>query len=315
MSEELAKQLAAEDEVDVHAEEKPVKALSDHELALRIQECLDRGEDPSYLFELQEQVQSHTAQPAHPIADGGESDLDASAALARQLLEEDRAAEQARREKEDKDLALALQLQEEMLKKSQQDTSFESEAHRLKYETLPAGAATADTMEDLSDDEWTAVVHSGTTKHDADVCGIRNTKRLERDFDQAAGLVEDRIKLTGRVANSLKQHFRKGIRKGVSQHGKVAQEERASVHGVLDKRTELVLFSWVSTGQLEKMSGALRTGILMLPLSQHTTACSGICTAGMCLHRQGSECFSRPCTAGDRATGRTDEPPLAPWFG
>lgn len=72
--------------------------------------------------------------------------------------------------------------------------------------------------------------------------------------------MEGRIKLSGRVANSLKQHFKKGVRKGVVQHGKVAQEERSSVQGVLDKRTELVLFSWVSTGQLEKMSGALRTG-------------------------------------------------------
>lgn len=38
--------------------------------------------------------------------------------------------------------------------------------------------------EDDSDDEWKAEIYSDTTKHDADVCGIRNAKRLERDYDE-----------------------------------------------------------------------------------------------------------------------------------
>ena len=130
------------------------------------------------------------------------------------------------------------------------------ELHRL---TLDADIC------DVADDEVVlARLRDGDPhvgKHDAVVWGRRHARNIEEMAPDTSGaMLRDGVVLPNKVYNSLRTHYKKGFRKGVSTRGRVEQASRATRGGSIDQRTASTLFSMTQSGKLTRVDGVLRSG-------------------------------------------------------
>ncbi|CAB3978071.1 Serine threonine- kinase RIO3 [Paramuricea clavata] len=100
-----------------------------------------------------------------------------------------------------------------------------------------------------------------TTKHDADVCGRKNAKNIEK-FPPgfAAGDVGSKqldLKISNSVYNSLKQHSIKEEKQSYRLHEK---KEHSTHEQALDPKTRLLLYKLVNSEILEEVNGCISTG-------------------------------------------------------
>lgn len=99
------------------------------------------------------------------------------------------------------------------------------------------------------------------TKHNPDLCGRRNARNLERTLGESSGdLTDSRIRLNQSAISSLQRHQAKQKVKGNQSYGRVAKEDIATVQGVLDIRTRIILFKILASGRLMAIHGSIRTG-------------------------------------------------------
>uniref|UniRef100_A0A1A9WUJ8 Serine/threonine-protein kinase RIO3 n=1 Tax=Glossina brevipalpis TaxID=37001 RepID=A0A1A9WUJ8_9MUSC len=97
------------------------------------------------------------------------------------------------------------------------------------------------------------------TKHDADLCGVRNACRmmsfpLEMATGDGAGFD---MKLSNSVFNQLKTHARKGHKKNRMQDRK---DNAATAEKGVDGRTRLLLYKLINNQILEQIDGIISTG-------------------------------------------------------
>jgi len=100
------------------------------------------------------------------------------------------------------------------------------------------------------------------TKHDSVVCGMNNSELLSEQFGmQGVGdLVSSKVITPNRVFNSLRSHYAKSRKKGMSTTGGVSRETYRTTNKVLDDRTQKILFRWINKSFLAEVYGSIRTG-------------------------------------------------------
>ncbi|XP_056155302.1 serine/threonine-protein kinase RIO3 [Lampris incognitus] len=98
-----------------------------------------------------------------------------------------------------------------------------------------------------------------TTKHDEEVCGRKNTARMDNfapEVHVGDGLGMD-LKLSNQVFNSLKQHCHSEQRRCARLHEK---KEHSTAEQAVDPRTRLLMYKMVNAGVLDKVNGCISTG-------------------------------------------------------
>ena len=104
------------------------------------------------------------------------------------------------------------------------------------------------------------------TKHDASVCGLRNVKNLSKDMlpnyktgDFKHGSIGT-LGMSNDVVNSLQRKLKKqqGTLKGLSKT--VDKDDKQTHSKGLDRKTRLILQSFVNAGTLDAIHGIVRTG-------------------------------------------------------
>ncbi|KAM9712981.1 serine/threonine-protein kinase RIO3 [Menidia menidia] len=98
-----------------------------------------------------------------------------------------------------------------------------------------------------------------TTKHDEELCGRKNTARMDNFAPEVLvgdGLGMD-LKLSNQVFNSLKQHCYSEQRRSARLHDK---KEHSTAEQAVDPRTRLLMYKMVSAGVLENINGCISTG-------------------------------------------------------
>ncbi|XP_005990813.1 serine/threonine-protein kinase RIO3 [Latimeria chalumnae] len=98
-----------------------------------------------------------------------------------------------------------------------------------------------------------------TTKHNDDVCGRKNTARMENfapEFQVGDGIGMD-LKLSNQVFNALKQHSYSEQRRSARLHEK---KEHSTAEHAVDPKTRLLLYKMVNAGILESINGCFSTG-------------------------------------------------------
>ncbi|MBN3292442.1 RIOK3 kinase, partial [Polypterus senegalus] len=98
-----------------------------------------------------------------------------------------------------------------------------------------------------------------TTKHDEEICGRRNTARMENfasEFLVGDGIGMD-LKLSNQVFNSLKQHSYSEQRRSAKIHEK---KEHSTAEQAVDSKTRLLMYKMVNSGILEAVNGCISTG-------------------------------------------------------
>eukprot|EP00656_Telonema_subtile_P009111 TRINITY_DN14276_c0_g1_i3.p1 TRINITY_DN14276_c0_g1~~TRINITY_DN14276_c0_g1_i3.p1 ORF type:complete len:545 (+),score=137.80 TRINITY_DN14276_c0_g1_i3:1353-2987(+) len=109
------------------------------------------------------------------------------------------------------------------------------------------------------EDEEVDDVH--VTKHDASNCGRQNAKVLEGCANlqcDTGNMVESGMQVNNKVFGELKQHAYSKERSRRMRNSK--DEDRATVEGVIDRKTRVLLFSWVNTALLSQVNGCVSTG-------------------------------------------------------
>ena len=100
-----------------------------------------------------------------------------------------------------------------------------------------------------------------TTKHDAEVCGRKNAKNIEKFPPSFAagdvGCKQLDLKISNNVYNSLKQHSIKEEKQSYRLHEK---KEHSTHEQALDPKTRLLLYKLVNSEVLEEMNGCISTG-------------------------------------------------------
>ncbi|XP_046863792.1 serine/threonine-protein kinase RIO3-like isoform X2 [Xenia sp. Carnegie-2017] len=100
-----------------------------------------------------------------------------------------------------------------------------------------------------------------TTKHDAEVCGRKNAKNIEKFPPSfAAGDVGSKeldLKISNNVYNSLKQHSIKEEKLSYRLHEK---KEHSTHEQALDPKTRLLLYKLVNAEILDEINGCISTG-------------------------------------------------------
>ncbi|XP_023663201.1 serine/threonine-protein kinase RIO3 [Paramormyrops kingsleyae] len=98
-----------------------------------------------------------------------------------------------------------------------------------------------------------------TTKHDEDVCGRKNTARMENfapEVQVGDGIRMD-LKLSNHVYNALKQHCYAEQRRSARLHEK---KEHSTAEQAVDPKTRLLMYKMVNAGILENINGCISTG-------------------------------------------------------
>ncbi|GLD70114.1 serine/threonine-protein kinase RIO3 [Lates japonicus] len=98
-----------------------------------------------------------------------------------------------------------------------------------------------------------------TTKHDEEMCGRKNTARMDNfapEVHVGDGLGMD-LKLSNQVFNSLKQHCYSEQRRSARLHEK---KEHSTAEQAVDPRTRLLMYKMVNSGVLENINGCISTG-------------------------------------------------------
>lgn len=98
-----------------------------------------------------------------------------------------------------------------------------------------------------------------TTKHDEEVCGRKNTARMEHfapEVQVGDGIGMD-LKLSNKVYNHLKRHCYSEQRRSARLHEK---KEHSTAEQAVDPRTRLLMYKLVNAGILEKINGCISTG-------------------------------------------------------
>ncbi|XP_048832867.1 serine/threonine-protein kinase RIO3 [Brienomyrus brachyistius] len=98
-----------------------------------------------------------------------------------------------------------------------------------------------------------------TTKHDEDVCGRKNTARMENfapEVQVGDGIRMD-LKLSNHVYNALKQHCYTEQRRSARLHEK---KEHSTAEQAVDPKTRLLMYKMVNAGILENINGCISTG-------------------------------------------------------
>lgn len=100
-----------------------------------------------------------------------------------------------------------------------------------------------------------------TTKHDAEICGRKNAKNMEKFPPSfAAGDVGSKeldLKISNNVYNSLKKHSIKEEKQSYRLHEK---KENSTHEQALDPKTRLLLYRLVNAEILEEVNGCISTG-------------------------------------------------------
>ncbi|KAL7874968.1 hypothetical protein SRHO_G00059380 [Serrasalmus rhombeus] len=98
-----------------------------------------------------------------------------------------------------------------------------------------------------------------TTKHDEDVCGRKNTARMDNfapEVHVGDGISMD-LKLSNHVYNALKRHCQTEQRRGARLHEK---KEHSTAEQAVDSKTRLLMYKMVNAGILENINGCVSTG-------------------------------------------------------
>ncbi|XP_026882713.2 serine/threonine-protein kinase RIO3 [Electrophorus electricus] len=98
-----------------------------------------------------------------------------------------------------------------------------------------------------------------TTKHDEDVCGRKNTARMDNfapEVHVGDGISMD-LKLSNHVYNALKRHCQTEERRSARLHEK---KEHSTAEQAVDSRTRLLMYKMVNVGTLENINGCISTG-------------------------------------------------------
>ncbi|XP_022522649.2 serine/threonine-protein kinase RIO3 [Astyanax mexicanus] len=98
-----------------------------------------------------------------------------------------------------------------------------------------------------------------TTKHDEDVCGRKNTARMDNfapEVHVGDGISMD-LKLSNQVYNALKRHCQTEQRRSARLHEK---KEHSTAEQAVDSKTRLLMFKMVNAGILENINGCISTG-------------------------------------------------------
>jgi serine/threonine-protein kinase RIO1 len=97
------------------------------------------------------------------------------------------------------------------------------------------------------------------TKHDPTMNARMNAIALS-GMEGAGDLQDEEFRVPNAVYNKLKMQLAGGTIKGVHQRGRVSKESKATREGVLDPRTEMVLFKMEQNGVIDKLNGVCKTG-------------------------------------------------------
>lgn len=98
-----------------------------------------------------------------------------------------------------------------------------------------------------------------TTKHDEEVCGRKNTARMENfapEVQVGDGIGMD-LKLSNHVYNALKRHCYTEQRRSARVHEK---KEHSTAEQAVDPKTRLLMYKMVNAGILENINGCISTG-------------------------------------------------------
>ncbi|XP_026057341.1 serine/threonine-protein kinase RIO3-like [Carassius auratus] len=98
-----------------------------------------------------------------------------------------------------------------------------------------------------------------TTKHDEEVCGRKNTARMDNfapEVQVGDGIGMD-LKLSNQVYNALKRHCDSEQRRSARLHEK---KEHSTAEQAVDPRTRLLMYKMVNAGILENINGCISTG-------------------------------------------------------
>ncbi|XP_056593585.1 serine/threonine-protein kinase RIO3 [Triplophysa dalaica] len=98
-----------------------------------------------------------------------------------------------------------------------------------------------------------------TTKHDEEVCGRKNTARMDNfapEVQVGDGIGMD-LKLSNQVYNALKRHCHSEQRRSARLHDK---KEHSTSEQAVDPRTRLLMYKMVNSGILENINGCISTG-------------------------------------------------------
>ncbi|TSL40940.1 Serine/threonine-protein kinase RIO3 [Bagarius yarrelli] len=98
-----------------------------------------------------------------------------------------------------------------------------------------------------------------TTKHDAEVCGRKNTARMDNfgpEVHVGDGISMD-LKLSNHVYNALKRHCQTEQRRSARLHEK---KEHSTAEQAVDSKTRLLMYKMVNAGFLENVNGCISTG-------------------------------------------------------
>ena len=96
------------------------------------------------------------------------------------------------------------------------------------------------------------------TKHDPEICGLRNTEYFEETHpNHNLGNLED-VKLSNPVFNTMMLHAERANSRSVRK--RFGKSEQATREQVMDPKTRVMLFKMVNAGTLSEVNGAVSTG-------------------------------------------------------
>jgi RIO kinase 3 len=96
------------------------------------------------------------------------------------------------------------------------------------------------------------------TKHDAEICGLRNTEYFEETHpNHNLGNLED-VKLSNPVFNTMMLHAERANSRSVRK--RFGKSEQATREQVMDPKTRVMLFKMINAGTLSEVNGAVSTG-------------------------------------------------------
>lgn len=177
---------------------------------------------------------------------------------------------------EDADFAMALALQSEEDEKFYMKKAIKNDANakiqfvlKSDYEKGLKGLGkkwNEEGMEDYEDEgdfvpsgDWYKMSDgSYKSKHDAEVCGRRNAKNLERCHDVSVG-DKDTI-VPNKAYNQFKEKMRRNRGKLGVNSGNVKKKTNDTREAVLDEKTRMILFKLLNRGSIEYVQGLYQVG-------------------------------------------------------